>query len=230
MKNIYKILLLIFLAGGLSAGVMAKTSNDDIISDEIFIMYNLNPDSYEIEILANPLKTDLQQAEKIEIRPLTQKEPQGLFTVLVEVIKDGKKAETAQVRMNISRFAKVLVVMDNIERFDSFSDKTVGVARVDITNLREQALYDFAETAGYRSKRNLRKGYILTRSAMEPIPDIESGSETKIVYDDGLCRITAPGRAMQSGMVGEYIKVRNQSTKKILMAKVTDANSVKVDP
>ena len=86
------------------------------------------------------------------------------------------------------------------------------------------------EIEGYRTKRNLRRGTILTTAAIEPIPDIEAGRELSIVYIGGLCRITTAGVALQSGMAGDYVKVKNKGSGKIILARVVDGTAVAVDP
>ena len=66
--------------------------------------------------------------------------------------------------------------------------------------------------------------------ALERIPDIERGRDVAIVYIEGMCRISADGRTMQSGQAGDYIKVKNKTSGKIILARVVDATAVAVDP
>ena len=229
MKLYHKILLLLFFLV-FSLSVNASNYSDEIVISKIKEMYSLNEENYEIEVLSNPLKSENIISEKMAIRALTQKEPVGLFTVLVNIIEKDKIIETAQVRLRIKKFADVLTVTDKIKRLQIIDADNTTVQRKDITKLLEKPLVSVEETKGMRVKRNLKKGSILTAAALEPIPDIESGMETTIVYTDGLFKITASGIALQTGIAGDYIKVKNKTTKKIIIARVVDKRFVAIDP
>jgi flagella basal body P-ring formation protein FlgA len=100
---------------------------------------------------------------------------------------------------------------------------------MEVTSLREQPVISFEQLRGYRSKRNLRKGVIITLRSIEQVPDIDVGREVSIIFDDGFCKITALGRAMHDGFVGKSIKIKSRSSGKIILAKVLDSKSVLVE-
>ena len=87
---------------------------------------------------------------------------------------------------------------------------------MDVTNMVEQPVTLIEDVVGLRTKRNLRRGDILTFKSVELIPD-------------GVCRISATGVVMQEGMAGDYIKVKNKSSGKMVIARVVDAGAVAVD-
>ena len=69
-------------------------------------------------------------------------------------------------------------------------------------------------------------------SGFSPVPGGLGTRPTRLsfVYIDGLCRITATGVALQSGMAGDYVKVKNKGSGKIILARVVDGTAVAVDP
>jgi flagella basal body P-ring formation protein FlgA len=220
----------ILCTGLLIAGTSIANPCDEAVVEKIFHLYQLDKSSYEVEVLSNPLKSAEVSADEIVIRPLSQKEPLGLFTVIAKVVQNGKAVEEGQVRLRIKKYADVLVTTDRIKRHeDLIADKLV-VKRMDVTNLVERPLVSLDELAGHRAKRNISKGKILTAGAVEPIPDVERGHEVIIVYTNGLCRVTAEGITLQSGMAGDYVKVKNKSSGKIIIARVIDETAVAVDP
>ncbi len=216
---------LFFTAAGASAG-----TGDDLIRQRIFEMYDLDTTAYEIEIRSNPLSTASLTAAELQLRPLLKKAPRGLFSFQATVTRDGKQVESRQVRTKIRKFAEVVVTIDKIKRSEEFAPDRMEIRRMEVTNLTEKPISGFDELAGLRAKRNIRQETILTLAATEPIPDIERGDETLIVYNDGLCRITVPGIALQSGVAGDHIRVKNKATKKIITARVIDDSAVAVDP
>lgn len=219
-------MILLALASPIGAG----EPGSNIIVMMMMKMFELDPEVTQIEVLSNQLEGRQITEQALSIRPLTQKEPVGLFTVLATLSKDGEEVATGQVRMRIRKFATVLVAADRIKRGEIIRAEQVLIERKEVTNLIEQPLESFEETAGFRVKRNLQRGTIITTGALEAIPEVERGEQTLIIYNDGLCRVTAPGEALQSGSTGDYIKVRNKATRKIIVARVAEDGAVEVDP
>lgn len=227
MKLIGSSLILILFAAAASASPVPV---EQALTEELAAMYDLDTSQYVIEVDINRLKTESVEPGDLSLRPLVQKAPLGLFTVAATIERDGRTVESAQVRLRISRFADVLVAADRIGLRDDLTRENLTVRRMDITKMYEKPITSYQEVEGFRAKRNIRKGTVLTTSAVEVPPDVESGREVTIVYTDGRCRITTPGRALQTGSSGEYIKVKNTGSGKIIMARVVDDGSVAVDP
>ncbi len=221
--------LIIFLLLSFVTATAEETSNDIIIS-ELMTSLGIDSEYHEIEILSNHLKVANPEGCEFSFRPLTQKEPVGLYSVLVTVSRGEEIVATGQMRVRIRLYAEVVVANDRISRSQLMDPSQFIITRMEITNLVERPITSLEELQGFRAKRNLKKGTIVTSGALEAIPDIERGHETLIVYSSGLCRVTAPGEALQSGLTGEYIKVKNKATNKVIVARVVDDNSVAVDP
>jgi len=218
----------ILLAAALTNAQAATV--EELVSQWVYHTYSLDTGSFKIQFLGNSLKTAEVTNERLEVRPLTESEPPGLFTVLAHLERNGTVVDRGQVRMRIRKYAEVLVTTDRLTRQELISTDKFALQRMEVTSLRERPLIALDELAGYRMKRNLSKGKILTSGAVEPIPDIDVGEEVTIVYNDGLCTITAPGRSMQSGSQGDRIRVKNKSSGKVIMAQVVDGGSVSVGP
>jgi len=207
-----------------------KMAVDDAIVIKMFSMYGFDKDVYKIDLLNNSLRTAGINPDDIAIQPLSQKEPLGLFTVIVRLYENGEEYESGQVRMKIKKYADVLVAIERLKKSDDLTPDNLSLKRMDITTLVEKPITTFDELVGYRARRNISRGKILTAGAVELIPDIERGREVQIVYSNGLCRITTSGIALQTGMAGDYLKIKNKSTGKIIMARVVDETAVAVDP
>lgn len=203
---------------------------DDAIIDKMMSMYALDSSSYRLEVLSNPLRTAETESENVLLRPLSPKEPLGLFSVMVQLFENGTETESGQVRLKIKRFADVVVTLDKIRRHKELAADQVALRRSEVTNLREQPFYSVDQLSGLRARRNLSRGRILTSGDVEPVPDIDVGREVTIVYSDGLCRVTARGTALQAGTAGDYIKVKNKAGGKIILARIIDEGAVALDP
>jgi flagella basal body P-ring formation protein FlgA len=203
---------------------------ESLATQWMYHTYGLDTSSYEIEVLSGPFELEDLSDIELDIRPLTQTEPLGLFTVLVEATKNGTVIKRGQVRMRIRKYDEVLVTADRLNRHDAITEDNVEIKRMEVTSLREQPFGSLEELAGFRMQRNLGRGKILTSGAVEPIPDIDVGQEVTILYSEGLFSITAPGRSLQAGLRGEEIRVKNTASGKVVSGRIVDNNAVAVGP
>ncbi|MDF1543635.1 MAG: flagellar basal body P-ring formation chaperone FlgA [bacterium] len=221
------IILLLFSTGATKSA--DSETNDRVLALHLAQMYELNPNEFEVEVKSNRLgDVDLSETT-FEFEPLTQRDPLGLFTVAVTLTGTDDKSRSGQVRFYVHQFQEVLVMTDKVQRSQEITSDKLELRRTEITNLKEQPVTDKNQLIGMRAARNLRMGAILTANGLEQTPDIESGHEISIVISDGLCRIEARGVALQNGVAGDYIKVKNRSSGKILIARVVDSRAVAID-
>jgi flagella basal body P-ring formation protein FlgA len=209
--------------------VFAVETNEALVQ-KFREQFQLNVETYDIDVLSNRLKTRMVNPVDLSLRPLTQQEPLGLFSLQVEITRDGAIIERGQVRLRIKKFADVLVATDKIGQHQSLGEQQFELKRTDVTSLREQPVVSFAELTGYRAKRNLRMGSILTTGALEPVPDIEVGGEVTIVFSDDWGNITVPGQVMETCRIGDRVRVKNLASGRIVLAMVISDKSVEVNP
>lgn len=220
-------LMLIFLVFAISpafAGQVEETIVTKIVSE-----YGLDSGHYEIEVLANRLNVTSVTTDELSFRPISNKEPLGLFTVLASVTRDGKTISKGQVRVKIHKFEEVYVATDKFSRHDLVKENKLVLKRMEVTSLLQQPVRELGEPDTFRARLLIRKDQILTTNLIEPVPDIEVGHEVTIILNNHLLRITAPGRTLESGSTGDSIRVKNKATGKIVIARVIDQNSVAVD-
>lgn len=213
----------------ISAKVEA-VDTEDFIRDWVSTTYELNPERTTIEIVHNSLKTRHLNPDDVEVKPLSQREPRGPFTMMVTIQDGDQRVERGQVRLRVNHYAEVLVAKGDIDRHDPVTANQFDKQMMDITSLREQPVTTVESLAGNRTTTNVRQGTILTVAAIEPVPDIEVGREVTIVYENNACVITAPGKALQTGWSGDRIRVRNLASGKTIAATVIDGKSVGVEP
>lgn len=191
--------------------------------------WRLNMAEHEIEFLSTQIKIDSLGEHILELRPLTQGEPRGLFTLMAELKDQGKLIGRGQIRLRIRKFAEVLVARDRLPRHSKLIRADFEIKRVEITSLREQPVRQIKSMSAFRLKRNLSRGNILTLRSIEPVPDIDVGREVSILFSGRLFQISAPGRALQAGAIGDIVKVKNLSSGRIVRARVLDKNTVTIE-
>ncbi len=230
MMNTVRLTLRLLVICCAAVSFAQASSLEKLVTQYMYDTYRLDSATTSIEITRTTLKTDDVTPSQVRFQPLSTGEPKGPFILIAEIVKNGHVIDRGQVRLNIHKFGEVLVTADRIRRHERLAATKFVRKRMEITSLQEQPVTAPDAVSGFRSTRNLPKGKILTRSALEPVPDIEVGREVSIILDNGLYVLTAPGRAMQDGRAGQYVRVKNLSSGKIIVAKVVDARSVAIDP
>ena len=230
MKQLLKMLLLIgLLLVSLGSTVLAESTRD-IIVNKVYASFKLDKSIYTIEILTDEIKSKNISISQISVKPLYQTTPIGRFAIVLRVTRPEAKVEKETIRLYIRKYADVVVAGERIKRFDDINLTEVSIERKEITTLREDPLISLKSVTNMRARRNIAKHRILTKGDIELKPVVKSYSDVHIIYVSGLCRISAEGKALQDGLTGELIRVKNKSSGKIVFARVVDKNLVQVDP
>ena len=230
MKTLIKVLLLIGLLSFTASAAFAETSINSALAAEIFSTLKLDTAIYAVEILTDEFAGQDMSGAEFKIKPVYNTIPQGRFTVAAVLVRNGITIKSKQLRLFIHKYANVAVARDRISRFDELSEKTILFEKREITNLSEIPLVSLEEIKSNRARRNLVKGTILTSGDVETIPVIKTHTDIHIIYSSGLCRVTSQGQALQDGRIGDFIKIKNKSSGKIVFARVIDNKTAAVAP
>ncbi len=79
------------------------------------------------------------------------------------------------------------------------------------------------------AKRNIRAGQVLTPSVLRAQKMVLRGEHIMIIAQNGGLNLRVKGKALMDGQMGQMIKVKNLSSKKLIYARVISAGMVKVN-
>ena len=219
--------LLIFLSFHTAA--MGVELNQAII-DRVIEQNDLDTSRCTVDVQHSRLQTRIVDPADLTVTPVTDRPAKGNYPVKVRIESNGSLVERGQVRLNIRIFERVLVALNRINRHRELQVSDFEIKREEITSLREQPVRSHEAIMGMRAKTSLRLGEVLTSNVLQPVPDIEVGGEVTIIFADAWGEITAPGKALQDGSVGETVRVKNRVSGRIVTGQVRDHKSVSVGP
>jgi flagella basal body P-ring formation protein FlgA len=229
MDKLYKFVISLIIFILLVPLTVCATSLEDALVGKLREQFDLDSTTYRVEITFSQLAEEDINPDLLTLEPLTPGLPLGSFTVMAHLDQNSQDKQ-GQVRYQVKKYAEVLVAEARINRHEELTESQLVLKTMDVTSLQEQPVMTWDAIGGMRSKRNISKGRIITTDAIEPVPDIDVGREVTIVYNNGPCEITIPGKALQSGVAGDYIKIRNETSGKIIIARVVNTASVAIDP
>ncbi len=83
--------------------------------------------------------------------------------------------------------------------------------------------------ANMEAKRNIRAGQVLTPNILRAQKMVLRGEHITIMAQNGGLNLRVKGKALMDGQMGQMIKVKNLSSKKLIYARVISAGMVKVN-
>ncbi len=125
--------------------------------------------------------------------------------------------------------ARVVVPSRDIARGEiiSESDLTLGTAQA--SQIRSGTITSIADISGMQARRYLRAGeLVLATDVRRPIV-ITKGETVTMTFDAPGISLTATGRALSEGGIGETVTVLNPVSYRQVMATVTGPGTVRAD-
>lgn len=101
---------------------------------------------------------------------------------------------------------------------------------VDVTQLAGEPLPEDFNFDGYVSKAPLPEGSVLTREMLVRAPQVIAGRPVSLQYQSGEIRIEVSATALQSGYIGDRVRVRNGRSDQDVMGEVNGPGMVRVMP
>ena len=148
------------------------------------------------------------------------------FNILFAV--DGRTVTNRTVRGKLEVLAPVATAAVNIRRGSIITPDQVEMIRRDISKL-DGPYFTRDRVIGLQAQRTIRAGKPLDIMNVAPPPVIKKGELVEIVADRGPLRITTKGIAVMDGRPGDFIRVKNISSSKLIYGKVDAPGVVSVE-
>jgi len=146
--------------------------------------------------------------------------------VRIAVFSNGKEIGVRQVTFGLKYNCRKLVAQVDIAAGEIISPENVKIEKA-VSNYPEPV--NWAVPYGFVAKRRLPANIVIRPDMVGPVKPkvLLKRNQNVIIKIDRLgLLITAIGKTMQDGRVGEYIKVMNVDSNRVIMAKVNEDGSV----
>jgi flagellar basal body P-ring formation protein FlgA len=106
----------------------------------------------------------------------------------------------------------------------------VHIARVHTTLVRSEVVRQLADAVGMQLKRPLAAGQPLALSELMRPSMVQKGANVTMLLDSPGITLSAQGQALESGAIGERIRVLNPVSRAVIEAEVVGPDRVRVAP
>ncbi|MBF0606432.1 MAG: flagellar basal body P-ring formation chaperone FlgA [Candidatus Magnetobacterium sp. LHC-1] len=131
--------------------------------------------------------------------------------------------------VDVDAYDWVVNARKTLKKGDVIGEGDVYKEQVNIKRIPIGAITEESECIGRTLTRSVPVNRAITERVLDNLYAIKRGQEVQMLYESGAVRITAKGIARENGNVGKSIKVENPSSKKIVVGKVVDSHTVRVE-
>ncbi|MGD8666779.1 MAG: flagellar basal body P-ring formation chaperone FlgA [Desulfobacterales bacterium] len=142
---------------------------------------------------------------------------------------NGRAEKKLWVTVELEVLGSVVVTRKPLGRYRPITAEDIEVQTMDLANLPANVLSDPEAAIGKRTKRAIGARMPLRADNIELPPLVKRGDFVTIIAESENLKITTLGQVKKRGRMGERIPVVNLDSKKVLHARVIDANTVKVE-
>ena len=147
--------------------------------------------------------------------------------VKIAIAVNGAPQMNLVTAWRIRKYSFVLVAVRDIPSRTVLTPADVTLDRREVLRL-DEVISEAGYVAGLETKRPVTAGSVLTKSALGRPQAVKAGGNVIIVSRAGAVTVRATGQALQSGAVGDVIRVRNLSSGKSLLARIESETTVVV--
>lgn len=151
----------------------------------------------------------------------------SLTPVRAQIFVNGRLYRTVSFTARIKVYDSVIVANHDLRIEIPVTAEDFHIAEVAIDG-RNEYVKDVAEVVGLVPHRYIRGGSPVTKGYFQQPVVVNSGQRVNIIFNQNGIKVSAKGIIMTRARVGALVKVRNETSGKILTAQVIDANTVEV--
>lgn len=203
---------------------------EEIIKDEL---YNKGVDSLAEIQISNKLEDILIPEDSNllpEVSDLNYDIQSGRFALIL-TLPQTKTSPSSEVRISgkVIEMKEIPVASRNILTGEIISNSDINFEVRPLSSLRKNTLIDIDSLIGMKAKRDIRKGSGITLTDISKDFIIQKGQQVSMIIKSGNMSLSAYGIALDNGVKGDIIRLKNIKTNKTVQGKIIEKDSVIVD-
>jgi flagella basal body P-ring formation protein FlgA len=129
----------------------------------------------------------------------------------------------------IDVFDSVVCASHRLNKGKVITIDDIYLAKKNISRLHPNILTDMDQVIGLMLKHDVKENDTLKEGMLQKATIVKRGDMVTILAELGGIRVTAPGKILEKGCIGEYIRVQNAISRKNINARVINDSTVMVD-
>jgi flagellar basal body P-ring formation protein FlgA len=167
-------------------------------------------------------------AWELELLHLTSHTLRSRMVAEVRFLVDGEEAARLSLPLRCRLFRPVFFPLKRIERGEMLSSSDFVLREVDVLDMRGGPVTGEVSLNHYELTRTIEVDRPLLWRDLAEIPAVRKGQVVEVQINEGLLNIKMKAVALQNGLSGELIRLRNLRTNKEIQALITNENEIRV--
>ncbi len=152
----------------------------------------------------------------------------GNIPAVIYFYVDGKEIRKISVSGKVNILQAIVRAAGKIRSGEIIGHEDVVLAEDAHHKSYEDVFSSTEAVVGKKARRNIRSGQPITRRMIEDPPTVKKGNRVVLKAENALIKVTALGRVLQDGRVGDQVRVLNTTSGKELLAVVEGPGVVSV--
>lgn len=156
-------------------------------------------------------------------------EVSGRVPATIDVYVDGIKETQVRVVGSVDLYGQVVVAARPLMAGQVLTPEDMEIRRVNLGEAGPGVVSEPAQLTGYRTRLPIAAGAPLDSRRLEQAPLVHTGDVVTMIYSGQGLKVSARGKAEQSGFLNSRIRLVNLVSKRGVWGKVVDSGTVEVD-
>lgn len=208
--------------------IIAHAEIEDALRDELALRgYGRE---YELTLNNNALRVHvpIEQAATIAIENLSIQERNERVTAILRIPADDPTARRINVSGRFFAVVNIPVAARLLSRGARISAQDIVIKQVRASTIQGDIVTDPAALIGLAPRRALSAGMPIVATQLGQPLLVHRGRPVTMIFQSNNMTLTATGRALDDGSLGDLIRVQNTKTLKTIDATVTGSDRVAV--
>lgn len=169
------------------------------------------------------------QPISVEIRGLRYDANTHRFTANLVSVSEGKVVSAKPIAGRYDEMVEVPVLRRSVRAGETIKAEDLELRDYTTARARMDTITDMSSLIGKSPLRVITSGRPIRLHELEQPAAVKKNDVVSMIYNRGGMSITTKGQAVDSGAAGATIGVRNIDSKKVIQARVIDANTVSIE-
>ncbi|MEQ8227190.1 MAG: flagellar basal body P-ring formation chaperone FlgA [Rhodospirillales bacterium] len=150
------------------------------------------------------------------------------FAAIVSVPKNDPAGERIRLTGRLHAVVKIPVASKVLSRNDVITDRDVKWIRIRADRIMPDTVTNLEDLVGMAVKHGLRPDGVIRRSDVERPILVERGSLVTVTLNHGPMALTAQGKALERGALGDVVQIINRRSQAVFEGEITGPSRAKV--
>ncbi len=154
----------------------------------------------------------------------------GHLSARIAATSDDGDSREVTVQARVEEYKEIPIAARGILRGHVVEPGDVVMARLNVAALPRDISDDSSRIIGLQTNADIPPGEVFRAKSLEVPMVVTSGQRITLMVRSGGLEVTASGEALESGAMGQAIKVRNVDSKRTVVGTIIDSGLVEVRP